>query len=42
MDIAGRPKRKENFAASYLFQPNIKAIEIVIPERDTPGIIAKA
>ena len=35
------PKRKENFAASPLSQPDNKAVEIVIPDLDTPGIIAK-
>ena len=32
-EIAGIPKRKENFAASPLSHPDIKALEIVIPER---------
>ena len=41
-EIAGIPRRKENFAASFLSQPDISNIEIVAPERDTPGIIAKA
>ena len=41
-NIAGMPKRKENFAASPLSQPAIKAVEIVIPDLDTPGKIAKA
>ena len=41
-EIAGIPKRKENIVASFLFQPDKRAIEIVAPERDTPGIIAKA
>ena len=41
-EIAGIPKRKENFAASALFQPNIKALEIVTPDLDTPGKIANA
>jgi hypothetical protein len=41
-DIAGTPKRKENFAASLLSQPDIKAVEIVTPDLETPGKIAKA
>ena len=41
-DIAGKPKRKENFAASPLSHPDTRAVEIVTPERDTPGKIAKA
>ena len=36
------PKRKENFAASLLSHPDIKAVEIVTPDLETPGIIAKA
>ena len=42
IDIAGIPKRKENFAASPLSQPDTKAVEIVTPDLDTPGKIAKA
>ena len=41
-EIAGMPRRKENLAASLLSNPDNKAMEIVAPERDTPGIIAKA
>ena len=41
-DMAGIPKRNENFAASPLSQPDAKAVEIVIPDLDTPGIIANA
>ena len=41
-EIAGILRRNENLAASFLFHPNKSAIEIVAPERDTPGIIAKA
>ena len=41
-EIAGMPKRKENFAASFLPQPDIRAVEIVIPDLDTPGKIAMA
>ena len=41
-EIAGIPKRKENFAASALSHPDIKALEIVIPYLETPGKIANA
>ena len=41
-EIAGIPKRKENFAASPLSHPVIIAIEIVTPDLEKPGIIAKA
>ena len=41
-EIAGIPRRNEYLAASFLFHPNKRAIEIVAPERDTPGKIAKA
>ena len=41
-DIAGIPRRNENLAASFLFHPDKRAIEIVAPERETPGKIAKA
>ena len=41
-EIAGIPKRKENFAASSLVQPKTKAVEIVIPDLETPGKIANA
>ena len=41
-DIDGIPKRKENLAASSLFQPDIKALDIVTPDLDTPGKMAKA
>ena len=41
-EIAGIPRRNENLAASFLSHPNKSAIEIVAPERDTPGIMAKA
>ena len=40
--IAGIPKRKENFAASSLSHPDIKALEIVTPDLETPGKIANA
>ena len=36
------PKRKENFAASLLLQPDTKAVEMVTPDLETPGKIAKA
>ena len=41
-DIAGIPKRKENFAASLLSQPVKRAVEIVTPDLDTPGKMARA
>ena len=41
-EIAGIPIKKENLAASFLSHPDKSAIEIEAPERDTPGIIAKA
>lgn len=41
-EIAGIPSRKENLVASFLSQPDNRAIEIVTPEREIPGIIAKA
>ena len=41
-EIAGIPKRKENFAASPLSHPDNKALEIVTPDRETPGKIANA
>ena len=41
-EIEGIPKRKENFAASLLSQPDTRAVEIVIPDLETPGITAKA
>ena len=41
IDIAGIPSKSEYFAASSLFQPSKRALEIVIPDLDTPGIIAK-
>ena len=36
------PKRKENFAASLLSHPDTRAVEIVTPDLETPGKIAKA
>ena len=41
-EIAGIPKRKENFAASPLSHPEIRAVEIVTPDLETPGNIASA
>ena len=41
-EIAGIPKRNENFAASPLSQPKTRAVEIVTPDLETPGKIAKA
>ena len=41
-EIAGIPKRKENFAASLFSHPDIKAQEIVTPDLETPGKIANA
>ena len=41
-EIAGMPKRNENFAASRLSQPLTRAVEIVIPDLETPGKTAKA
>ena len=41
-EIAGMPKRKENFAASLLSQPETRAVEIVTPDLETPGKIANA
>ena len=41
-EIAGMPKRKENFAASALSQPETRQVEIVIPDLETPGKMEKA
>ena len=41
-EMAGIPKRKENLAASSLSQPDTRAVEIVIPDLEMPGKIAKA
>ena len=41
-EIAGIPKRRENFAASPLSHPDIRALEIVTPDLETPGIMANA
>ena len=41
-EIAGIPKRKENLAASPLSQPEMRAVEIVTPDLETPGKTAKA
>ena len=40
--IAGIPIRKENFAASPLSHPDIRAVEIVTPDLEKPGKIANA
>ena len=42
IEMAGMPKIKENLAASTLSQPVTKAVEIVMPDLETPGKIAKA
>ena len=42
IEIAGMPKRKENLAASLLSQPDNRAAEIVMPDLETPGKMAKA
>ena len=42
IEIAGIPKKKENFAASPLSQPDIRELEIVTPDLETPGKIANA
>ena len=41
-EIAGILRRNENLAASFLSHPANSAMEIVAPERETPGIMAKA
>ena len=41
-EIAGIPKRKENFAAFPLSHPDIRAVEIVTPDLEKPGKTAKA
>ena len=41
-EIAGMPKRNENFAASPLSQPDTRAVEIVTPDLETPGKMANA
>ena len=41
-EMDGIPKRKENLAASPLSQPEARAVEIVTPDLETPGKIAKA
>ncbi len=40
--MIGVERRKENLAAASLSNPLNKLAEIVIPERETPGMIAKA
>ena len=39
--IAGIARKNENFAASFDFIPNSKAVEIVIPDLEIPGNIAR-
>ncbi len=41
-EMAGMPRTKENLAASLLSQPETRAVEIVTPDLETPGKIAKA
>ena len=41
-EIAGIPNRKENFAASFFFHPEIRAVEIVTPDLEKPGTTANA
>ena len=41
-EIAGSPNRKENLTASALSHPDIRALEIVTPDLETPGKIANA
>ena len=41
-EIAGIPKRKEILAASSLSHPDIRALDIVIPDLETPGKMANA
>ena len=41
-EMAGMPKRNEYFAASLLSQPDTRAVEIVTPDLETPGQIARA
>ena len=42
IEIAGIPKRNENFAASALSQPATSAVEIVTPDLENPGKMANA
>ena len=41
-EIAGIPSRKENLVAFALSHPDIKAVEIVMPDLEKPGITANA
>ena len=41
-EMAGMPKRNENLAASTLSHPKTRAVEIVMPDLETPGKMAKA
>ena len=40
--IAGIPNRNENFAALLRSQPDTRAVDMVTPDLETPGKIAKA
>jgi len=40
--IIGADSRKENLAAPSLVSPRNNPVVMVIPERDTPGIMASA
>ena len=40
--MAGIPKINENFAASLRLQPDARQVEMVTPDLETPGKIAKA
>ena len=42
IEMAGMPKIKENLAASTLSQPDTNAVEIVTPDLEMPGKIARA
>lgn len=37
--ITGIDIRKENFRAVCSFRPRRRAVDVVVPERDTPGSI---
>ena len=39
-EMDGIAKRKENFAASFLSHPDIRAVEMVTPDLEKPGKIA--
>ena len=40
--MAGIPNKNENLAASLRSQPDTRAVEMVTPDLETPGKIAKA